>query len=90
MFLEHEINRVDIVLQIGIHADGHIRMRQHGHQSREQGILMPLVVREIDARKERAALRAPTDQLPRIVTATVVDEGNAALLADPVAIDQLR
>ena len=48
VLLEHEVNRMDVVLQIGIHADGHVCVRQHGHQPREEGILMPLVVREID------------------------------------------
>ena len=48
MLLEHEVNRIDVVLQVGVHADRDIRMRKHGHQPRKQGILMPLVVREID------------------------------------------
>ena len=90
MLFEHGVNRVDIVLQIRIHADRHIRMRQYGHQSREQGILMSLVVREIDPGKDGTAFRALNDQLPCTVTAAVVDKGDAAPLAHPFRFDQLR
>ena len=51
---------------------------------------MSLIVREIDAGEKRTALRILTDDLPRTVAAAVVDEGNAAALADFSRVDQLR
>ena len=64
-------------------------MRKHGHQPRKQGILMSLVVREIDPGKELTPLRTAADQFPRIVTAAVVDKGDAALYINTPRIDQL-
>ena len=42
---------------------------------------MALVMREVDARKERTALCARRDQLPCAVAAAIVDKGDAALWA---------
>ena len=81
MLFEHRIDCIDIVLQICVHADRHIRIWKNGHEAREQGILMSLVVREIDAGKERTLFRARRDQLPCAVAAAIVDKGDAALCA---------
>ena len=46
MLFQHSINRVNIILKIGIHADRHIRIDSHGHESCEQRILIfqPMMV----------------------------------------------
>ena len=50
VFFKHAINGIHIVLQIRIHADGHVGIGTHGHEPCEECILMPLIVCEVDAR----------------------------------------
>ena len=90
MFFEHGVNRVDVVLQVGVHADRHICMREHGHQSRKQGVLMSLIVREVDPGKDRTPHRALHDQLPCAVTAAVVDKSDAAPRIHNTRIDEIH
>ena len=49
---------------------------------------MPLVMREIDAGKERTARRAVDDKLPCPVTAAVIDKSNPAACTDVPVFDE--
>ena len=89
VLFQHGINRIDIILQVSIHTDRYIRIGAHGHETREQRILVPFIVCEIDPRKERAALRTAANEFPCTVTAAIVDEGDAALRIDLARIHQL-
>ena len=88
VFFKHAINGIHIVLQIRIHADGHVGIGTHGHEPCEKRILMPLVVCEVDARAQFIILRPRGDALPRPVPAAVVDKHDTAMRTDTAARNQ--
>ena len=88
ILFQHRIDRIDVILQICIEADRHIRMGEHRHKPCEQCILMSLVVREVDPGKKGAPPCTVHDQLPCPVTAAVIDKGNPTAFIHHAGGDQ--
>lgn len=67
--LHHVCHSVRIILQVGVHRDGRVRLRVQGvHQSGEQRVLMPLVVRQLQTVEQLGILIVQrADYIPRAV-----------------------
>ena len=79
------VDRVHIVLQVGVHGDGGVTaVGARGHEPGEERVLMATVVGELYAAEQVCvAFVQIADDAPGVVFGTVVDEQDAALFADP-------
>ena len=78
----HELRQHgDVVLQIGVQADGAVRARAGFHEPGEQGVLMAAVVRQLQPAHKRVFARKRLDETPRAVAAAVVHKEHAAFFA---------
>ena len=82
VLLHHGVHRVNVVLEVGVHGDGHVAPLLRRHQPRQQGILVPPVAGEIRPAEQGAPAMQPGDELPRPVPGAVVDKQHPAPLRD--------
>ena len=82
VFLHEAVDGVDVVLQVGVHADRAVAQRHGGHQPGEQRVLVAAVVRELHAVHvgDRGAVLG--NERPGLVAAAVVHVEDAALAVD--------
>ena len=90
IIVHHLVNGVDIVLQVRVHRDNHIRIVHSGQQARQQRVLMAAVAGEVHAGKHlRLLLVQLADNRPGVVAGAVVDKHHAAPAADFALVHQL-
>ena len=78
-FGQEAVQGVDIVLQVRIQADRAVGLLLRRHQAGEQSVLMPPVMRELEARAQRVFLAEAADQLPSLVLAAVIHQQKPAV-----------
>ena len=90
IIVHHLIDGVDVVLQVRIHRDDHVRIVDGGQQAGQQRVLMAAVAGEVHAGKHlRFLLVQLADDRPGVVAGAVVDKHHAALAADFALVHQL-
>ena len=75
----HGVHRVDVVLKVRVHGDGHITAVLGGHEPRQEGVLMPPVPGQVRPGEEGALPMEPGDNLPGFVFGAVVDKEHPAV-----------
>ena len=85
----HFIHGVDIILAITVDGDRHITNIFRLHQTSENGILMPTVAALADTDIMGILTGKVADDLPRLITGTVIDEKDPAVRTDLAAGSQL-
>ena len=80
--IHHRVHGVDIVLPVAVDADGDVAAVFRLHQPCPDRPLVPSVAALRNALEARVFRGQRRDNLPRLVLAAVVDEQNAALVAD--------
>ena len=64
VLIDHRVDGLNIILQIRVHRDRHIRVVRYGQQTAQQRILVSPVSRKLDSRKYRVALVQFFNQRP--------------------------
>lgn len=74
--VDHLRDGLEIILKVGINGDDGIGMVFHRHHAGHDSILVTDVVGKIDAAHERILLLQLADDVPCMVTASIVDKDN--------------
>ena len=75
VFFQHCVHGVDVVLQVRVHGNNHVRVLRRLGQPRQQRILVPAVAAQLHAGKHgRVLLMQPRNDLPCAILGTVIDE----------------
>ena len=89
VFFDHFIHRVDVVLQIGVDADGDVAPGARPHEPRGERVLVAAVADLAQTGEVRVAFVERADDAPRRVLRAVVHEHDAALRRDGARVDQI-
>ena len=87
IFFDEAVDDVNVILQVGIHADGAVAQRHGGHEAGEQGVLVAAVVRELYAVHIGNRFSIFGDNRPGFILAAVIDIENAAFGIDLLGAD---
>ena len=87
IFFDEAVDDVNVILQVGIHADGAVAQRHGGHEAGEQGVLVAAVVRELYAVHIGNSFGVFGDNRPGFILAAVIDIENAAFGIDLLGAD---
>ena len=87
IFFDEAVDDVNVILQVGIHADGAVAQRHGGHEAGEQGVLVAAVVRELYAVHIGDSFSIFGDDRPGFILAAVIDIENAAFGIDLLGAD---
>ena len=88
VFCDHLVDRVDIVLQVRVHGDHHVRIASNRHKAGQKRVLVPAVSGQVDAGKQRILFVELFDDAPGSVRGAVIDKDHPAGTADPAAAHQ--
>ena len=80
VLFNHLIHGINVILQIRIHGNNHVRIILCRHQSGKKSILMPPVSAEINSAVKRILLVKRSDYLPCPICGTVVHKKNPTAL----------
>lgn len=79
ILFDHLRNGIDIILQISINCNRHVRIVNGRCQSRQKRILMSIVATESDSGHIFKLFFKLLDQFPRLVFAAIIDKQQLVL-----------
>lgn len=90
MLVEHAVEGVDVILQIGIHTCGNVAaLFEGGHETRQKCVLVTAVMGKPDAMEKRGIITVETfNDLPGMVLGPVVDKQDATGLRNHLRVNQ--